>query len=289
MKFGANSFIWVSPFSYSRLDLLDKVKSMGFDVFELALENPGLVDPVQMRDRLQQLGLDCTVCGAFGPTRDLSSEEASIRASAFEYICALVDTAAAVGAPVVNGPMYSAVGKARLLPPGERRAEWQRAVEGLRRAAAYAGEHGVRLAIEPLNRFETDMVNTAAQAMEMVEAAGAPNLGLHLDTFHMHLEEKDSAAAIRLAGARLFHFHACENDRGVPGTGQVHWQAVAQALVEIDYREAVVIESFTPDLEEIARAVCLWRPIAPDQDTIAREGLRFLRGLFSCFPPSTPV
>ncbi len=160
---------------------------------------------------------------------------------------------------MVNGPMYSAVGKARLLP---------------------AGEHGVRLAIEPLNRFETDMINTAAHGLEMIEAVGAANLGLHLDTFHMHLEEKDSAAAIRLAGRRRFHFHACENDRGVPGTGQVHWQAITQALKQVDYRGAVVIEFFTPDLEEIARAVCLWRPIAPDQDTIARDGLKFLRGLF---------
>ncbi|MGD0005052.1 MAG: sugar phosphate isomerase/epimerase family protein [Anaerolineaceae bacterium] len=280
MKFGANSFIWVSPFSNNSLEILDKVKAMGFDVFEPALEEPGLVDAERLGERLQQLGLDCSVCGAFGPTRDLSSEDAAIRANAFEYICALVDAAAAVGAGVVNGPMYSAVGKARLLPPAERRAEWQRAVEGLRRAAGYAGEHAVRLAIEPLNRYETDMINTAAQGLEMIDAVGAANLGLHLDTFHMHLEEKDSAAAIRLAGPRLFHFHACENDRGVPGTGQVHWQAIAQALEQIDYRGSVVIESFTPDLEEIARAVCLWRPIAPDQDTIARDGLRFLKKLF---------
>lgn len=280
MKFGANSFIWVSPFSNNSLEILDKVKAMGFDVFELALEDPGLVDSARLRDCLQQLGLDCTVCGAFGPTRDLSSEDASIRASAFDYICALVDTAAAVGARGVNGPMYSAVGKARLLPPAERRAEWQRAVEGLRRAAAYAGEHAVRLAIEPLNRYETDMINTAAQGLEMIDAVGAANLGLHLDTFHMHLEEKDSAAAIRLASSHLFHFHACENDRGVPGTGQVHWQAIARALKQVDYQGTVVIESFTPDLEEIAGAVCLWRPIAPDQDTIARDGLSFLKGLF---------
>ncbi len=246
MKFGANSFIWVSPFSDNCLEILDKVKAMGFDVFELALEDTNLVDAVRLGERLQQLGLGCSVCGAFGPTRDLSSEEEAIRANAFGYICALVDSAAAVGAGVVNGPMYSATGKARLLPPAERRAEWQRAVEGLRRAAGYAGERGVRLAIEPLNRYETDMVNTAAQGLELINAVGAANLGLHLDTFHMHLEEKDSAAAIRLAGTRLFHFHACENDRGVPGSGQVHWQAIAQALKQIDYQGAVVIEVLHP-------------------------------------------
>lgn len=280
MKFGANSFIWVSPLTTQSLDLLDKVHRMGFDIFELAIEDQRLIDLPSMRDRLKRLGLGCSVCGAFGPQRDLSHQSPLVRANALKYICGLVDAAQILGAPVVAGPMYSATGKARLLPPAERRAERQRAAAGLRQAASYANERGVKLAIEPLNRFETDMINTAAQGLELIEEVGAPNLGLHLDTFHMHLEEKDSAAAIRLAGPRLFHFHACENDRGVPGSGQVHWPEVAAALKAIDYQGAVVIESFTPQLEEIARAVCLWRPLAPDQDTLAREGLYFLQGLF---------
>jgi D-psicose/D-tagatose/L-ribulose 3-epimerase len=203
-----------------------------------------------------------------------------VRAIALKYISELVDAAQMLGTAVVAGPMYSATGKARLLPPAERRAERQRAAAGLRQAASYANERGVKLAIEPLNRFETDMINTTAQGLELIEEVGAPNLGLHLDTFHMQLKEKDSAAAIRLAGPRLFHFHACENDRGVPGSGQVHWPEVAAALKAIDYQGAVVIESFTPQLEEIAQAVCLWRPLAPDQDTIARDGLYFLQGVF---------
>ena len=110
---------------------------------------------------------------------------------------------------------------------------------------------------------------------------GQPNLGLHLDTFHAHLEEKNLAAAIQLGGQHIFHVHACENDRGVPGTGQVHWDALAPALQAVDYQGAVVIESFTPAVKSIARAVCIWREIAPDQDTIAKEGLAFLRQLFA--------
>jgi len=281
MKFGANSFIWVSPLTTQSLDLLDKVHVMGFDIFELAIEDQRLIDLPTVRDRLKRLGLGCSVCGAFGSQRDLSHESSLVRANALKYINGLVDVARILGAPVVAGPMYSATGKARLLPPEERRAERRRAAAGLRQAASYANERSVKLAIEPLNRFETDMINTTAQGLELIEEVGAPNLGLHLDTFHMHLEEKDSAAAIRLAGPRLFHFHASENDRGVPGSGQVHWPEVAAALKAIDYQGAVVIESFTPQLEEIARAVCLWRPVAPDQDTIAREGLAFLQGLFA--------
>jgi D-psicose/D-tagatose/L-ribulose 3-epimerase len=144
---------------------------------------------------------------------------------------------------------------------------------------AYAAEREVRLAFEPLNRFETDLINVVDQGLKLIEDVGAPNLGFHLDTFHMHLEEKDSAAAVRKAGDRVFHVHACENDRGVPGTGQVDWNGVFRALREIEYQGHVVIESFTPEVKSIARAVCIWREIAPSQDAIAGEGLKFLQTL----------
>jgi D-psicose/D-tagatose/L-ribulose 3-epimerase len=153
------------------------------------------------------------------------------------------------------------------------------AVSGLKEMCKYAAERDVRLAFEPLNRFETDMVNIANQGLELIADVGEPNLGLHLDTFHMHLEEKDSASAIRKAGDRIFHVHACENDRGVPGTGQVAWEDIFTALKEINYQGVVSIESFTPEVKSIARAVCIWRTIAPSQDAIARDGLEFLKSL----------
>jgi len=181
--------------------------------------------------------------------------------------------------PVVGGPMYGAVGKTPAADRDARQRERDLAAAELRPLAAYAGDHGVRLAMETLNRFETDLINVVEQGLEMVDAIGSPHVGLHLDTFHMHLEERDSGVALRRAADRLFHFHACENDRGVPGRGQVRWPGVAAALGDIGYSGAVVIESFTPDVTSIARAVCIWRDIAPDQDTIAREGLRFLQEL----------
>ncbi len=239
------------------------------------------------------VGLGLVLCGAFGPGRNLSSSNASEVEAAEEYLRWMIDAAAEVGSPVIGGPMYSAVGKERLPTQPARAAEWQRAAEQLHKWATYAGRHNVRLAFEALNRFENDMVNVASQGLALIDAAGdprdaagAPLLGLHLDTFHMHLEEKNSAAAIRATGEHLLHFHACENDRGVPGTGQVHWQSIAQALAEIGYDRAVVIESFTPQVASIARAVCIWRPIAPDQDTIARDGLAFLKPLLGAEAPA---
>ena len=285
MQYGANTFIWASPFATAEhLPLLEKVRSMGFELLEIAVEAPELVDVTALKAGLEAAGLAAIVCGAFGPERNLSSADAVVRQNAVDYLQWCIDCAAALGAPparwpLVTGPMYSAVGKPRLATEAERRLEWQRAVDGLREMSAYAAERGVRLAFEPLNRFETDMVNVVSQGLALIEAVDSPHLGLHLDTFHMHLEEKDSGAAIREAGQRLFHFHACENDRGVPGSGQVRWQGVAAALKEVGYDGAVVIESFTPQVASIARAVCIWREIAPSQDAIAQDGLAFLRAL----------
>jgi D-psicose/D-tagatose/L-ribulose 3-epimerase len=177
--------------------------------------------------------------------------------------------------------MYSAVGKEHLENEGERQAEWDRSVAGVKEMAQYAAARNVKLALEPLNRFETDMINVVSQGWDFIRQTGMENVGFHLDTFHMHLEEKNSAAAIRAAHPRIFHFHACENDRGVPGTGQVHWDEVAEALKEIDYDGPVVIESFTNQVKEIARAVCIWREIAPSQDAIAVDGLKYIKSLLN--------
>jgi D-psicose/D-tagatose/L-ribulose 3-epimerase len=282
MKFGVNTFVWVSPFSSAQFcDLATRAKAYGFDILELAIENPDLVDVAQIKRDNAGMGLEIVVCGAFGPDRDLASADPAIQENAKTYLRWLVDAAAELSSRCVCGPMYSSVGKAHLEDPAARQAEWERSVSGVRELAVYAASKGVSLALEPLNRFETDMINVVDQGLRFIAETGMDNVGLHLDTFHMHLEEKSSAEAIRMAGKKIYHFHACENDRGVPGTGQVHWAAVAQALKEIGYDGPVVIESFTSQVKEIARAVCIWREIAPSQDAIAEQGLVFLRKLLA--------
>jgi len=282
MKFGINSFVWVSPLTTSAVkELAPKVKQLGYEIFELSVENPALLDLPAIKETLQQNSLESVVCGAFGPDRNLCSDNPTLSENAKTYIRWLVDAAAYLGAEVVSGPMYSSVGKDHLESPEARKQEWARAVSGLKEMAQYAQDRHIKLAFEPLNRFETDMVNVVSQGKQLIQEVDMPNLGFHLDTFHMHLEEKDSAAAIRLAGDRIFHFHACENDRGVPGTGQVHWKEIAAALKATCYDGPVVIESFTSQVKEIARAVCIWREIAPSQDAIAAEGLSFLKALLA--------
>lgn len=281
MKIGASTFIWVSPFSNTTLDLAEKVREMGFDILEICVEDPKTIDAKSILGRLEKNRLETTICGVFGPDRDASSEDASIRDQAVRYINTCVDIAQQLNSRVVAGPMYSAVGKTRLLSPSEKEQQWQWAVDSLRKAGDYAGERNVKLALEPLNRFETDFINTAEQGLELVDRIGNSNVGLLLDTFHMNVEEKDSAEAIRKAGAHIFHFHTCENDRGTPGTGQVNWNAVKRALSDARYEGPAVIEAFNSSIKEIARAVALWRPLASSPDSLASEGLRFLRKLFA--------
>ena len=281
MKFGVNTFVWVSPFTTNAAEALaDKVKQFGFDILEISIEEPALVDAQKVKAVLDDRGLETVVCGAFGLTRNLCSEDPQLFRNAKDYIMSLVNAAALLGAKVVAGPMYSSVGKDHYDDPVEREKEWARAVAGMQEMADYAAEKGIKLALETLNRFETDMINTVAQGMAFIEEVGRENVGLHLDTFHMHLEEKSSADAIRMAGDKIYHFHACENDRGIPGTGQVRWREISQAIKDVGYPGPVVIESFSQEVKEIARAVCIWREIAPSQDAIAAEGLKFLKKTF---------
>jgi D-psicose/D-tagatose/L-ribulose 3-epimerase len=281
MQFGASTFIWVSPFSNKTLGLVKKVREMGFDIIEICIEDPATIDVSRINEALKENDLKTTICGAFGPDRDASSDDRNIRANAVKYLEACIDAARGLGAPFVAGPMYSAVGKTRLLSPDERAKQWSLAVETLKPVADYAGQRGVQLAIEPLNRFETDFINTVEQGLDLVGRVGATNVGLLVDTFHMNIEEKDIPAAIRKAGSKVFHFHSCENDRGTPGAGHVEWKEVVSALREINYQGPVVIDAFTTEITEIARAVSLWRPLAPSQDSLAQEGLRFLQKIFN--------
>jgi D-psicose/D-tagatose/L-ribulose 3-epimerase len=204
-----------------------------------------------------------------------------VREATLDYIKMALDFAAEVGAPMFCGPLYAEVGKRRQLPEAERRAEWELAVEGVREACEAAAARNLRIAIEPLNRFETDLVHTAADAVRMARDVDHPAAGVMLDSFHMTIEEDNLEQAVLVAGSHLLHVQVSENQRGIPGTGLTDWAALARGLRTVGYGGMVVIESFTPDNRDLAGAVCIWRRRAPDQDTFAREGLRFLEQHFS--------
>ena len=280
MMIGASSYIWVSPFTTDTVEQLAHAKEIGFDVYEIAVERPELIDEEKVLAEAQRTGIKIYVCGAYGPTRDISSDVAEYRDNGMAYGKRLIDMAAVLGSPYVAGPMYAAVGRTRLADRQEKQRQTDYAVENMKRLAEYASNKGVKLAIEPLNRFETDFINTVEQGLHFLDLTGYDNVGFLLDTFHMNIEEKSIPDAIRSAKGRIFDFHACANDRGTPGQDHFNWEEIRDALEDAEYRGPVVIESFTTKIREIAKAVSLWRPLAESPDRLARDGLRFLRSVF---------
>ena len=276
MKIGLNLWVWTSPFSTKRdLHLLGKVKSLGGSVIEFGLEDDATIDTTALRRELAAHELGCSIIGLFNPERDLSSEDAKSRRCALEYAKRGLDISAEAGATIFSGSV-AGVGGERGLSANQWKASLERAAEGLDQLGQHAAKVGVRLGVEVLNRYENNLINTAKQACRLIELVQSPSVGIHLDSFHMNIEEEEIAGAINLAGDKLFHLHGSDSHRGIPGEGHVPWGQVASALQKIRYNGYVVIESFNPEgrLAPLAR---IWRPLSDSQDTLARQGLAFLR------------
>jgi len=281
-KYGINLLLWSDFFNNESLPLMQKVADLGFDGVEIPIFDPKVVDIKATRDAIKSAGIECTTCAILGDDRDIISDDLAIRENAKNYMKECINISADLGSTIFCGPLYSAVGK--LVGRSRTKVEWDRAVTGLREVAKYAGEKGVTLAMEPLNRFETYFINTAEDMVKLVKDIDHPNLKVHLDTFHMNIEEKNLYKAIKNTGELLVHMHCCENDRGTPGSGNVDWGGVFKALHELKYDGWLVIESFVPAIKAIAKAAAIWRELDPGgADAIAQNGLKFLksRGLNS--------
>ncbi len=278
---GISTWVWTSPLSTDEFaTLAPHIASLGFDHVDLPIESTTDLDYLRVGAIAKAAGLSVTTCGAFGPDRDLISDDPAVRANAAAYVRHAVDAAVQMGSTIVVGPMYCAVGRTWKATDDERRAFETLLVSSLQDLCRYAGDRGVVFGIEPLNRFETSVINLAEQVMAIVERVGHPSCGVMLDTFHMNIEERSIGDAIRRVGSSLVQLHACENDRGAAGTGHMPWDEVATACRDIGFTGPVVIESFTDKVKTIARAAAIWRPLAASPDALATEGLAFLRTKF---------
>ncbi len=276
MKYGINFLLWSGDFNKESLPLIKKAADIGFDGVEIPIFDPDAVDIKATRDALKAAGMECTCCSILDDSRDMISDDPAVRENAKKYMKECVEITAALGGSIFCGPLYSAVGK--LVGRSRTEEEWDLAVTGIGEVAKVAGDSGVTLAIEPLNRFETYFVNIAEDAVKLARDVGHPNVKVHLDTFHMNIEEKDVATAIRNTGDFLGHMHCCENDRGAPGSGHVDWDGVFEALHDVNYDNWIVIESFVPAIDAIAKAAAIWRQLDPGgANTVAVDGLKFLK------------
>ena len=277
MRLGINTFLFTSPFITDSVKLFPTFRKWGFQTVEIPVEDPSHIDPAKVKAALDRNGLVCgSVCACMGPGRDFRGTPEEQK-TAMDYCKKLIDQMVVLGCPSLIGPVYSVVGKADAVEPAQQKKEWALVVKNLKELARYAERKGVQICIEPLNRFETDFLNTVEQALKLVKDVGSKAVKIHLDTFHMNIEQKNQAAAIRKAGRLLAHFHACGSDRGTPGNDHIDWKPIARALKDIKYSGDVVIESFTTDVKVIARAAAIWRRMEPTRNEIATKGIKFLK------------
>jgi D-psicose/D-tagatose/L-ribulose 3-epimerase len=274
MKLGINLFLWTDRMHEGLLPVLELLKSIGYDGVELPIFDLDEREWQRWARRLDDLGLERTANTVIAPEHNPLSPDSAVRENAYRHMQAVIDCCVAVGAPLLCGPHQVALGVFTGRGPTDE--EWSRSVEHLRRVAGYAALADVTLAEEVVNRFELYHVNTIDEGIRLVDEVGRPNCGIHLDTFHSHIEEKNPAEAIRRANERILHVHISENDRGVPGTGSVAWSQTFDALRDINYDGWLTVEAFGNSLPNLVAATKIWRPLFDSEEQLAREAYSFL-------------
>jgi D-psicose/D-tagatose/L-ribulose 3-epimerase len=280
---GVISMSYARPFTADHFPLFARMKAAGMDFCEILVPEEGELDPGEAGRAAADAGLFLLLAARVNVQRDLASDDERARKAGVAYLRRCVDVALACGAKIVGGPLYGTplvfAGRAPTPIDEDRRAvRVERVVEGLRQAGAYAAEQGIQLAVEPLNRFETDFCNTARQAADLVRRVDSPAVGVMLDTFHMNMEEDDLPQAILHAVPHLIHFQANENHRGYLGTGHLDWPAICRALATIDYTGAITLEPFRRTDHRLSVPLAQWRPPAYDEGVDLAHSAALLRG-----------
>ncbi|MFF2485804.1 sugar phosphate isomerase/epimerase family protein [Microbacterium sp. NPDC058062] len=276
---GVNTWVWTSPLTDESLaELAPKIARMGFGAIELPLENAGDWDAARAGDLLGSLGLVPVVIGAMGPGRSLVDRAGNVAATQ-AYLRTCLSAARGVGASVVAGPFYAPTGVTWRMTAGERTEVVAQLRRNLQPLVDEAVEEGLALAVEPLNRYETSVINTVEQGLEALAPLFGPGLGLALDTYHLNIEEKRPDAAIRAAAGNIAHVQVCGSDRGPVGDDHTDWPGTLAALDDAGYAGILGLESFTGENATIAVAASVWRPLAASQDDLAERSLRYLTAL----------
>jgi D-psicose/D-tagatose/L-ribulose 3-epimerase len=279
MRYAVHAYAWTNGWTNEDLPIVDRAAGLGLDAVEIPLMELEAVDPAAIRERAERAGVGLLTSVACADDTDPSSEDEAVRVRALEFLRGCVDATEAMGAEIFTGVTYSSLGRR---PPRRPDADdMRRAAEVLREVARHAAERGVTVGIEPVNRYESFLVNTAAQALELLELIGEPNVGIHLDAYHMNIEEEAFGPPVTLVAEHLVHFHMSESHRGIPGRGTVDWEAIVGALAAAGYHGYVGLESFAEVSDAMRGATCVWRDLAPSSDELVREGLAYLKGLES--------
>jgi D-psicose/D-tagatose/L-ribulose 3-epimerase len=282
LKIGMNMLLWAPVVGEEHYPIFERLKETGFDGVEIPIHENPVEDYQKLGDDLEAMGLLRTGTLALPPHQNPVSDEASERTAALERMQGAAERTAALGGTVIAGPFHSAY--AQFTGKGPTEEEKKRSAEIMHGSAEAAGAVGVLLACEYLNRFECYLLNTAADARELVRAVDHPAFSMLYDTHHAHIEEQDLEAAILDSKAEMGHVHISENDRGVPGRGQVDWETTFRCLKENGYDGWLMIEAFSRLDPEFAAAVHIWRDFWNDPDEVQRDGFTFVRDRWAEVP-----
>jgi D-psicose/D-tagatose/L-ribulose 3-epimerase len=276
MKTGMNLLLWTTEVTAAHDALLDQIKEIGFDAVEIPVFNIEDRAPYErLGQRIRSLGFGATAVTVMTPETNPISPDPAIRKAAVAYLDKVLGCCEAFGCEILCGPIHSAIG--HFSGQGPTADEFQHGVDTMRQVAEIAQRRGMRLAVEYLNRFEIYFLTTAADAAKYVRAVDHPACRMMFDSFHAHIEEKDQATAIASCAAETIHVHVSENDRGIPGTGQVHWDSFWAGLKQSGYDGYLTIEAFGRALPALAAATRVWRDLFPDPLGLCRDGLTFVR------------
>jgi len=279
LRYAVHAYAWTNSWSNDTLDIIDKAKALGFDLVEVPLMEIDKVDAAAIKARANDVGIALCTSTACSEATDPTGEDDAVRKAGSDYLKQCIKATAEMGGTVFTGVTYSAIGRKITGRPGE--AYWERAAGVMKDAARYAQDHGVTLGIEAINRYETFLINTTDQALALMQRIDEPNVRVHLDAYHMNIEECDFYGPTKKAAPHLCHFHLSESHRGTPGTGVVDWDGIYKALGETKYDGIVGLESFESVSPAMAAATCMWRSLADSSDQLLRDGLAYLKTLES--------
>jgi D-psicose/D-tagatose/L-ribulose 3-epimerase len=276
MLLGFNLLLWTTHSTDEHFPLFPELKRAGYDGVELPIFEGEPEHFARLGRVLEDEGLRCTgVTVLPDEAHSAISPDPASRCGALQHLTWACDCLAAAGGEVLAGPFYQPLGIFTGEPPTA--AERDGLVEVHREAAAHAQGLGLKLSVEPLNRFECHALNTMADGAEIVRRVAMPNYGLLYDTFHANIEEKDPVGAIAAHLPLINHVHVSENDRGTPGKGHVPWAATFKAFKAGGYDGWFVIEAFGRALPALAAATRVWRDFFPHREEVYRHGHDFLR------------
>jgi D-psicose/D-tagatose/L-ribulose 3-epimerase len=274
MKIGFNLLLWTGHVTADHAPLLALVRDAGYDGVEIPVFGGAPEHYAALGRLIAEHGLGVTSVGLVPDTaHNPISDDAAARAGGISHLKWLVDCSRALGAEVLCGPYHQPLGC--FSGSGATQEELSRLAEAHRTMSDYAGD--LILAIEPLNRFECYVLNTAQQASAHVSTVDRRNFGYLYDTFHANIEEKDPVGAIAATASAITHVHISENDRGAPGRGHIPIGPTLKALREVGYDGWVTVEAFGQALPELAAATRVWRKFFEREEDVVRDGIRAIR------------